>query len=884
MRRLQLYPDGVAPLLQVEEDAPRERDTSCDRCALHAGARHVCMAAELVPARTPQERAKRLLVVGEHPGRQEDLHGRPFMGQAGVFVRQELAKVWGGEVVLDSAVKCATVAAAGDKAADACRGYLHQVLADAAPDRVILLGTEAISTFLGSSHPMHSLRRAYAYTSTGIPVFLLPAPVVVVRNRFLRAWFLEDLEWAATCAPPAMPPFGGVVHVVESAEDSAAACARLRQEDWLSFDTETFGAHHDNEFRVQTLGISFPPWDEAYTWERDVLYDPAALAPVKALLEDPKVIKGGQNAKFDQEALHCGPGIKVTSIVKDARLWRKMLQADASGKLVDMQALVGMAGAKREHDEAVAEAVKLIRRQNSKSPAPNPSPDLVVAAGRVAQGHEAKRFAYAMTDPDLRQRYCASDCVSTGLCLDLFEPQIRANPGLSMVWDEITVPMSHAIAHMEMNGLAMDRQAIKHLQVHLQAQLDELNAWFTRYDKYFPENKKRAEVDPGTGKKLKQSAGFNPGSVPQVARLLYDILGASGSKTTQGGGRATDKEALELMSAQRQRGGSGEHVTEIREATTKLLAHRRCTKFKGTYADGMEHEIRDDGRIHPDAWIDGTETGRPACRNPNLMNIPRAETAEGKMCRDLFVAAPGYVILEGDYNQSELRLAAELSGDPVMMELFANPSTDFHLETARMVASMFDVDPADVTKEHWLRSAAKTINFATLYGEPVSATAKKLGITRQRAEDLQTAIFGRFKALKHWIDKQLASGRQLGGVHTYWRGLPARWRPLWRIADVEDSVRETAERSTWNSPIQGSAAEHTNAAVGELQQRIETEFWPSRFVLTVYDSILQEVKIGHELEVARMTQEIMLSFQSKVAMKVDFKVGKAWGSLEKLAL
>lgn len=251
------------------------------------------------------------------------------------------------------------------------------------------------------------------------------------------------------------------------------------------------------------------------------------------------------------------------------------------------------------------------------------------------------------------------------------------------------------------------------------------------------------------------------------------------------------------------------------------------------------------------------------------------------MCRDLFVAPEGHTLLEADYSQIELRVAAMLSGDPVMIQFFRD-GVDFHLATAKMIAPMFNVDPGDVDKDHPLRDQAKIVNFATLYGDSAAGLAAKLGINKKMAAALQDAILGKFSRLKVWIAARLKHARLAGSCRTWWDGGDFRERPLWRIADADGPARETAERSSWNTPVQGTATEYTNASLGAVQRWIEDDFVPAKLVLTVYDSIILEVREDAVDKVAHGVRNIMESWPVMHSMPIvaDLKVGRAWGSME----
>jgi DNA polymerase-1 len=467
--------------------------------------------------------------------------------------------------------------------------------------------------------------------------------------------------------------------------------------------------------------------------------------------------------------------------------------------------------------------------------------EMRLAIKRVGDGVNPKRYAYAAIPADLRDSYCGRDAVSTSMLLDLQASQLAAEPELAAHYRGIVMPLSDAFVEMEAAGVAVSMANLGALRTFLVSEEARLLA------------------------RLKAYGDFNPNTPKEVAELLYDKLGLPCLRTTPKGGRSTDVEALADLK---------------HPAADDILEYRRAVKYRSTYADSYLAAVRPDGRVHPSILPDGTATGRPSCQDPNLFNVPTAKKELGTMVRDCFVARSGHVLVEADYSQIELRIAAMLSGDELMVDFFKR-DVDFHLETAIMIAPLLGVDPSEVTKEHKLRGDAKTVNFATLYGDSPAGLAMKLKTTKQKAAALQNAILGKFRKLKAWIDMMLAEARRTGRCRTWWAGRNARIRPLIDIASPARELRETAERSSWNTPIQGTAAEFTNASIVELTRRLAGR--RARLILTVYDSILAEVEEGWVEGYRAVARDVMLGWDSRgVPLEVEVKAGKTWGQMEVL--
>lgn len=467
---------------------------------------------------------------------------------------------------------------------------------------------------------------------------------------------------------------------------------------------------------------------------------------------------------------------------------------------------------------------------------------------RLAMGVEPESYTYGLIPADLRMEYCARDAVSTGKIHCLLEEELEEDIELHRHWKEVVLPFEHAITEMEWNGIAVSKVALAGMQASLRQKEAELAKELEQY------------VWPG----------FNvSASSHDTGKLLF------GTDTSPGLGFRPER-----VTPSGKPGTGHDDIAHIKHpAVALILELRKVMHFRSQYGDGIEWHLRDDGRVHTSYKIDGTVTGRPSTEGPNLLNIPTARTPMGKMCRDLFVAEAGNTLVEADYSQIELRVAAMLSEDDEMLALFRS-GKDFHLGTALMVAPILGVDPATVDKAHPLRDKAKTINFGVLYGKDAYGLAMELGISKREGATLVEAILGKFKKLAAWIQKCLQNGRRLGYTQTWWNGRWTRRRNLPDLAGWNDDARKTAERSTWNTPIQGTAAEFTNASLGQIQQWLDATGFPAKLVLTVYDSICSEVRSDMVDEYKAKAQSIMEGhFSNNVPIVAEFKAGPSWGTM-----
>lgn len=849
MESLPIYP-GI-PELSIETVTPRDQDSGCRACKLGTDkVRTVCMPAEAVGEGDPT-----LLVVSSSPGLQEDRHGRPAMGATGDYLRKQLEQ-WPGTVVFDHALRCPPgLRKVLPTMVASCRGYVAGVVREMKPDRILVIGGEACLSVIGRSYPTMSVRRGYVYTSLGIPVMILMPPGPALRNRFVRGWFEEDLKWALTAMPPAAP-LDAVVFKVKTPADAREAIDEARCAGGFNWDLETFGHACNWEQTILTAGIT--PYGDtvAYVWDEAELENPEIRAPLDEALADETLRKAGQNVKFDCVHWQTKYGVVVRGVDYDTKLMRRIMVADSDAKLANLQPLVGMGGGKDEAgayvDAGVKELLKTIRKPTTPpvlfAHVDVDKMDVALDRIRLAKSLKIKNvpkaFAYAAIPTDLRTRYCATDTISQDRIRQWQEA--RLENWSKDVWDNTTRDLHYAVTQMEVNGIAVSRSAVDSLRVQMDLEIAQQRIALNQF----------APPD------------FNVNSTDQVSKLLFETLGLPHKGRTKKGFKTT-ADILEKLS---------------HPAATAVVGLKKSMKFKAQYADGMAFFIRDDGRIHPTVNIDGAQTGRMSCSNPNLFNIPRAETIGGKLCRNIYIAPKGKVLIEADYSQMELRVAAMLSGDTIMIDFFAR-GVDFHLEAAKLIAPIFKFEPDEIDADHPLRNNAKTVVFSTLYGDTEAGLAAKLGVDRKVAARLRAAILGQFVRLKVYCDECLRDGRKTGLARTWWDGREYRVRPLWRIADADDASRETAERSTWNTPVQGTAAEFMNNTLGKFQKIIEAKRLPAKQILTVYDSAILEVEEAAAPDVMGELNEVMLGWNSMgVKLKADFKKGDCWGELEKVAV
>jgi DNA polymerase-1 len=298
-----------------------------------------------------------------------------------------------------------------------------------------------------------------------------------------------------------------------------------------------------------------------------------------------------------------------------------------------------------------------------------------------------------------------------------------------------------------------------------------------------------------------------------------------------------------------------------------ILEYRELQKLKSTYVDTLPATINPrTGRIHTNFNQGGAATGRLSSNDPNLQNIP-VRTLRGEEIRRGFIPREGWTFLVADYSQIELRLMAHLSGDPVFIEAF-NQGGDIHRQTAALI---FNVPSDQVTPE--MRARAKTINFATIYGQGPFALSRQLNISMEDARSFIARYFERFAGVRAFLDRSIALAREQGYVETILK----RRRYIPEIRDRNFNLRAYGERNAQNSPLQGSAADLIKVAMTRIHRAIRVEGLRSRMLLQVHDELVFEVP-PEELE--RMRELVKTHMENvidlRVPLVVDLGVGANW--------
>src|SRR5690625_2010660 len=414
---------------------------------------------------------------------------------------------------------------------------------------------------------------------------------------------------------------------------------------------------------------------------------------------------------------------------------------------------------------------------------------------------------------------------------EIFQPDLERY-ALDRLFREIEIPLMPVLAGMEWNGIRIDTDFFADLSARLDGELELI----------------REEI-------YKEAGGeFNINSTPQLREVLFEKLELPVIKRTKTG-PSTDASVLEELAEQ------GHRIPVL------ILEYRQLDKLKGTYVDSLPALINPEtGRIHTSFNQTVTATGRLSSSDPNLQNIP-VSTDLGAEIRKGFVPAPGNLFLAADYSQIELRVLAHLSGDPAFVEAFRE-GADIHRQTAALV---FGLPLDDVSPE--MREAAKTINFATIYGVGPFALAKRLDTTVGEAREFIDSYFERLPGVRAYLDRQIEQAREQGYVET----VSGRRRYIPELKSDNFNVRQFGERAATNAPVQGTAADIIKIAMIEIDEALQSEGLGAKMILQVHDELVFEVP-EEELEVTRELVVGLMenAFELEVPLVVETGVGHSW--------
>jgi DNA polymerase-1 len=408
---------------------------------------------------------------------------------------------------------------------------------------------------------------------------------------------------------------------------------------------------------------------------------------------------------------------------------------------------------------------------------------------------------------------------------------------LTTVYEDIDLPLTAVLADIERIGIGVDPKALAAMSESMEREVRRLE------------------------KEIWEMAGveFNVNSPSQLSEILFDKLNLQPAvKRGRAKARSTAGEILAELSAKH-------------PLPAKVIEYREIAKLKSTYVDALPKLIDPQtGRLHTSFSQTNTATGRLSSSDPNLQNIP-IRTELGRQIRAAFVAEKGKILISADYSQIELRIMAHFSQDAVLLDAFRN-GEDIHARTAQEV---FGVGPLGQTAEH--RRAAKAINFGIIYGLSAFGLAQQINVPQKEAAQFINAYFARYKGVKAYLDRVLVETRKSGMTKT----LFGRFRPIPEINSPQVQLRNFAERTALNSPLQGTAADLIKLAMIRIDARLRKEKFAARMILQVHDELLFETTPDEQEELQSLVRKEMEEVHRlAVPVVVEICAGANWRDME----
>ena len=522
------------------------------------------------------------------------------------------------------------------------------------------------------------------------------------------------------------------------------------------------------------------------------------MAPLRALLEDPRVRKTAQNSKYDLLALRRA-GVRLAGLEFDTMLASYVLDPGRRSHGLDVLALEFLDHTMTSYEELCGKGKTAI-----------PYDECPIEAARD----------YSCEDADMALRLRT-----------IFEPQMEAHH-LTALFHDVEMPLVGVLADMEWAGVTIDV------------------AWFASLKERFRREREAVE------KEIYASAGteFNINSNPKLREILFEKLELPVIKRTSTG-PSTDASVLQELA------DAGHQLPIL------LMEYRELAKLESTYLDTLPAFVHPEtGRLHTSFSQTVASTGRLSSSEPNLQNIPiRREL--GRDIRRGFIPRAGWRLLAADYSQIELRLLAHLSNDPAFVAAF-RAGGDIHRQTASII---FDVPVEQVTGE--MRARAKTINFATIYGQGAHALSRQLQIAHAEAKEFIERYFERFRGVREYLDSMIEFARAHGFVQT----ISGRRRYIPELRDRNFNVRAFGERTAANSPIQGSAADLIKIAMIRIDDAIRTRTLRGVMMLQVHDELVFEAPPEELPELRELVRhEMEHAATLSVPLVVDLGEGANW--------
>lgn len=834
---------------------------------------------------TSKPKKAKIMVVLDMPSEQSDENGEYVESGTSELIRIALSDMFHfdmNDAYFTHVIKCYSKTYPDKVSVDNCVGYISEEIAEVEPKVILAFGDFCYSALTGKSDGITEGRKnVHDYSDVPLIATYHPTYISKANSDKILETFAHDVQRAINIALDIKTDIVFTEHkVCTTFAEIKELVSYVLQTKVCAFDIETSGLSFFYD-KINTIAISFQPGfsyviplyhkDSVFTAEQS---DKIIAYLGKHLFSNPAITKIAHNFKFDAK-FFMHKGITFEGYCCDTMVMHHLLDENSKHGLKEI--------------------------------APNIFPQL------RNYEEEVKKYKWDSVPIDILCRYNAIDTDATLRLYYYFLNKLMFEPELYKVFRSQSCPALKLLLDMEFTGSLVDRESIESSIVTVTAKIAELEEEMRRipqvvkYEnscreyateqalKTLEDKKSSMEADGKTPYKQYQTliekisdiksgaksvyAGLNLSSPPQLSNLLYGKYGFAYPKITLRGEEVPTSSTNEKV------------LNELDDSSgfiAKLLLMREYSKVLSTYLEGIRDRLDGHNVVHPSYLQHGTVTGRLSCKEPNLQNIPRGGEA-GSLVKQAFTAPEGMVIMQADYSQAELRLAALFSRDEAMMTAYAN-GQDLHQLTAMKTMGLSDEKWEALSKDERksYRTKAKAINFGFIYGMAAAGfkdyAKNSYGAVFSKAESelIRKNFFSLYRSLEQWHNNYKKQAHK----NKYVKTLFGRKR---RLPDIDSPIpikSSDAERQAVNSPIQGTAGELTVFAACILKPRL-----PKGVVLvnTVHDSLIFYVPKGLIEDTAKIIRTVCVNpctyeyfgFDlDPVGMAVDIEYGERWSSLK----
>lgn len=836
------------------------------------------------------KKSARIMFVADQPSAFEEERKKWFIGKAGKLLRNVLETL-----EIDPETDCfftgvVRYALPEDRPPtrqeiEECAEYLKAEIAVVDPEIIVPMGNVALKQVLG--YTGITKYRGKAVEKDGRLIFPIVHPSMVFRQPVHAEKFTKDLQNLKLLLDEGkdfLTKSEVQYRYLEDLDEIREEIERLRKSEWVVFDLESTGL---NPYvpGAKIVCISLTDRDHYGVTipigHRDVGFDEETQSKIvemlRSLLEDPKPKKMAYNGKFDMKWLLAIYGIDVANFAFDPYLCHYLTVSEERGN-ASLKDLAWEHTDMGGYDNALDEY---------KTTLP-----------------EEIRHNYDYIPWEILREYAAADVDCTFRIYQKLHKNLDKNPKWRWIFDNLLIEGSYTMRDVEHYGIAMNLKRLEEFEQAYPKRIEEIEEKLRQYPevvqierekqhlyelRQLEMKKPKEERDPEILKYNKyKNFRFNFGSTAQLRELLFDKLGLETPYLTD---KAEEEKRRAEKQGKKWKPTSADFSTgketlaylEDKHPIAGLLSEwRKLEKLYGTYVAPARSWLDPNGIVHPTFNLAGTVTGRMSSENPNAQNFPRKSNNPFEFqykygIKKLFASRFGDegVILQFDYSQLELRVAAIFSADEKLLEAYRQ-GKDMHIYVASLV---YGVSEEEVTDD--MRTAAKAVNFGLIYGRGAASLADQMKVSVEEAQKFIDKYFELFQGVKRWLDET----REFVEKNKYVETLTGRWRRLPGVDSNDNSVRGDCYRQAVNAPVQSSGADMTLLSLILINKEFKKRNFRSRIAITVHDSIVADVYVPEFKEVYTIMKHTMENLPYDwitVPILAEAEVGRDYGTLVKL--